>query len=140
MTTPREGFQLMLAGAPTFSALLQDPDGVRVFPDVTDEDRRLPYSTWVKVTEPTHRHMAAPAGLGEAHYQVDLWGNTPEEVEALALALRADLDHTTGTYGTLHVRRVFVVDERDRTEEKDDGSGDVFWNVQLDLVVWYVRP
>lgn len=140
MTTRLVGFQAMLQAAATYRALVAVGDGTyRVYPDVPADTAALPYSTWLLVTEPTHRHMTAPTDLAEVLAQVDHWAEDEATAQALADALRADLDHTTGTYSGWHVRRCLLEVERQRTEDPGDGSGSMFWNVQQELRVWYVR-
>lgn len=133
--------ELLEDGAPTYAALVQEPDGsLRAFPGVADGEARHPYSTWQRISTPTHRHMTAPTGLGELHLQVTHWGELPEDADALARALLGDLDHATFSGTAWQLRRVFVTEAgRDGMEADQAGSGGTFYSVLQELTVWYVR-
>ena len=86
--------------------------------------------------DPAHMHLGGPAAFGTPLVQVECWADTMEGVEELADAVDAGLNGYRGAMGDLWVHACVRRDRRGPLlEDRQDGSADPIYSVQLDYVV-----
>ena len=76
--------------------------------------------------------LAGPDGLPRARMQLTCWGSTPAAAYSVAAAVRARLDGTRGTWGSLTIGACLCVSERDLDDPEASRSG-----VALDFIIQY---
>ena len=111
--------------------------GARLYPEVNpSQTRTLPYVTWEKTSNTHIHHTLAAAGLAMPRYEFTVWAATALSAEAIADALRGELDgfqHTAMGDDSLDVRGITL-------ETEDSGmvqlpNKDWVFTVRLDFII-----
>lgn len=136
MTTLKEGIFTVLAADGTLSALVGD----RIYPDVADQKKILPYIVYELDSENGVPHMTGVAALAQATVQFTVWASTSISRTAVNDALRALLDgDIRQAFGGVDVSVIRNINATDTKQVADDGSQN--WNLGTfnDYEFWYLR-
>ena len=87
---------------------------------------------YVRIDTRRMHDLAGPDGLPRARMQLTCWGATPAAAYSVAAAVRARLDGTMGTWGSLTIGACLCVGERDLDDPEAGRSG-----VALDFMIQY---
>lgn len=119
--------------------------GTRIYPLRLPQDigerkpaPQYPAVRYQRIGAPRSHVMGADTGEVYANVQVDCYGLTYEDADALSVQVRAALSRWSGTAGGIVVDSVFLNDERDVDEPTivKDGEQGVY-RVLLDFTVNY---
>lgn len=102
----------------------------------------LPCIAYWRVSETDEDYQGGASGLAMTRLQLDVWGTTDPQVEAIRTVLRDvlhGLAHTTmGSGGDqITVESAIVENSTDEIEWPEDGADPGRFCCSMDLVVWY---
>lgn len=121
----------MLAGAGV-AALV----GVRAYPAVRPQGSPLPALVYQLVSSPGAYHMGGVSGLRSARVQVDVYGASYAEGQAVADAVELALSGASGLTGATDFRGVFLDARRDGFDPAQE-EGSRVHRVSMDWVIRY---
>lgn len=126
----------MLSGDAGLSALVSD----RIYPDVTDQKRILPYIVFELDSEQGTPHMTGVATLAQATVQFTVWAATSLSRTSVNDALRALLDaEIRQPFGGVDVSVIRNTNATDTKQPPDDGSQNWALGTFNDYEFWYLR-
>lgn len=112
----------------------------RLYPGNAPTSAAVPYATFSRVLGVHEHHTLAAAGLAHCVVQIDCWDDDSVGAQSVAEALRVALDGmTTKTWGSVAIKRVLLVGERDLFEAPDDGSQEGLFRVSMEFEIWYAE-
>lgn len=76
-----------------------------------------PFTASGKATGGRDHHLRGASGVAYPRFQIEAWAETYTAAKALANAVRKALDGYSGTVGTVDVRSILILSERDFYEE-----------------------
>lgn len=123
-----EGLETYLAsqlGVPIYSGNI--PQGVTSYPAVT----------YTLIYETHYNTLAKAAGLVNADYQIDIWGDIAEIAEQLNEVLLNALESYKGMMGDTYVSSSRLQDEDQDAEEFPSGSDQWIYRYQTDWTFIY---
>jgi hypothetical protein len=102
----------------------------------------LPCVAYTRVSDTDEDHQGGAGGLAMARIQLDIWGTTDPQVDAIRSALRNvfhGLQHTTiGTGGdATAVQSGVIENSTDAIEWPEDGADPARFSCSLDWICWY---
>lgn len=106
--------------------------GTRMHARVLPQSPTLPAIVYQRIDTRRLHDLAGPDGLPRARMQLTCWGSTPAAAYSVAAAVRARLDGTRGTWGSLTIGACLCVGERDLDDPEAGRSG-----VALDFMIQY---
>lgn len=115
----------------------------RIFFGIAPTSTAFPYITLERIASPGHNHMLASSAIANPLFQFDCWALTSVKRETVSEAVREALDGLRGvkigTNDTTDIRRVFVDNQSDSTEDPREGTEDRIFRTRMDITIWYVR-
>ncbi len=102
----------------------------------------LPCVCYRRVSELDEDHQGGASGLAMARIQLDIWGTSDSQVEAIRVALRNVLhglaNTSIGTGGDATAIDSGVIENStDEIEWPQDAADPPRWSCSMDWVVWY---
>lgn len=88
-----------------------------------------PYIYFARISTEDERAMDSATGDDPFRHMfvVECWGETPEDADGIAVAVRNRLNNYRGTMGSQTVQGVFVNSQSDDYESRSDGSDRGFY-------------
>lgn len=114
------GFAHFLKANAGVRALVED----RVFPRRLDNQPALPALVINKISEVPETSHSGSSGLKETRLQVDVWGNSDEEMEQVKTAVIGAAHLYSGEMGESSVQTCFLEDDGDLFDEDAMNSAD----------------
>lgn len=131
MTDPAAALRTILLA----TALLEVPVGV--FVAHVPAGTKRPYVVIQGLSDPGHHSLSGPEAIGNPLFQMESYGGTSTEADALARSLVLFLDGFRGRLGALAVQGIFKRDSRGPTAViGDDGAEPSVFRVETDFQVW----
>lgn len=121
-------------------AAISDIAGQRVRLQYAESsDRGTAYITVTQVSGDHKQYMTAATGKVIGRIQIDCYETSPIKAEALADAVRGELDGYRGTMGDVFISMCHLDDARDSETPPIEGSARGVYAVQLDFKIgWTV--
>jgi len=85
----------------------------RMYPVVLPQDPAMPAITYQYISGASVVSHDGPTGLENPTFQIDCWGSSYSQMDALFQAVRKRLNGAKGTFSTLEVQGIFLVRKRD---------------------------
>jgi hypothetical protein len=114
--------------------------GTRMYPVLAPASAGLPFVTYQRLDEQEEGWLLGRSGLSRATYQLDVWGATPAQAEAVVLALKSTLDRYRGLMGSVPVRQCTLVSILDGLEDPLEGQTQGLWRHTLTAEIWFHEP
>ena len=115
--------------------------GSRLYPEVAPTEAEMPYCTYTVASDIPVYHMQGPAGLTNAHAQLDVFAANAPTRTRIAKAVQAAIERWTQTQvatGSGFSMRFAGLDtQEDSYIEPTDGSERGVYQRSLDINVWY---
>lgn len=132
----KEGIYATVIADAGLSALIVD----RLYPDIIDQKRTMPYITYQMESQEGVPHMAGVSGLARTEIQFTIWAATPESRSAVLKALRLLFDgKVRQTLGVVFVQISRNTGNIDTKENPDDGSQNAVYGTFSDYSFWHNR-
>ena len=120
--------------------LVTDSKGVRIFPVALEQGRARPALTYQRLPKSTHDHnLKQASGSSLATFKLVCWGDTYEQADTLADAVRHGMQGFGGVVEGTQIDSVVLADEFDDFEEPQDGSSRGIYAVHLDFKIRYAE-
>ena len=127
--------QLLSIARGVFSDAQVDPAGVTPSKAVTR------YLAYQRISAVHARHLGGGTGLANPRYQVTAWARRAADANALAEAVRKQLDNLRGEIGNAddleRVNGSFIQDDQDTFEAPQDASQEGWHGVIQDFNIWH---
>ena len=93
------------------------------------------------LTRPRTSHLNGRSGLTEVEFQIDVYAPTGGEREAITEAVTnaLEVDGPAVWFGSVEIRRCWVVNERDEFPDEGDGRETVRFRTRMEVTIWYIR-
>lgn len=121
----------LLLGDAEITAMIGD----RVYPVNLPQNGLLPAVTYRVISDMTEYNMEGPAGLARPRFQVTAWGETYDDVVALAKLVETRLSGFSGAAGGVIIPGIFKEDGRDRFEEGFESIANKYGK-DIDFYIW----
>ena len=110
----------------------------KVFDAKVPQDVARPYIVIRgRISQGGHHHFEGVSGFLDPTVQIEVYGSTSPQVEAVADAVRASLDGGSGTWGSTAILGAFIVSEFDDHRAAEDGSEDMDYTTIMDVMIQY---
>jgi hypothetical protein len=119
------------------TATLSASLATRVYPLLAPSTATLPYLTFQRLTFEETAHLGGQSGLIRSPVQLDVWGESSEQVETIVLALHEALDGFSGLMGSVQVERARITGLIDDIEEPSEARATGIWRCMVQADVWY---
>ena len=131
----KAGIFTKLSADATLAALVSD----RIYPDVADQTKKMPYIVYEVDSEDGVKHMTGGGPLELTSVQFSVWAASPTERTAVNDALRSLLDNKIGlALGSANTRVIRKTNGVDTKEKPDDGSQNWSFGTFNDYDIWYL--
>jgi hypothetical protein len=87
--------------------------GVNIFPRVVPDDASVPAIAYFRESHERVRSLSGERSTADANYDVECWGTTYDEAEALGDAAHAALADYAGTISGVTFQHIRIIDEDD---------------------------
>lgn len=115
---------------------LTDLISTRIYRVQAPENTTFPYVTFgIDSQFPVHA-MGADAGLEGPGYQFDVWADDTDEMEDVAIQVKAALRDFSGTVAGVVIQRIFYDNEIDLPDE-DTNKSRIIYHKEMDFTVWH---
>ncbi len=132
----KEGIFTVVTADAGLTALIVD----RIYPDIADQKKQMPYITYQMESQEGVPHMTGVSGLARTEIQFTIWAATAESRSAVVKALRLLFDgKVRQTLGTVFVQISRNTGNIDTKENPDDGSQNVVFGTFSDYSFWHNR-
>jgi hypothetical protein len=111
--------------------------GARIYPEIAPATATLPFVTYQRLEAYEERHLVGLSRLTRTTYQLDAYGQTPSQVEPVALALKTALDGYRGPMGTVAVEESAVMSILDTPEPPLEGETQLVRRRTLTVNLWF---
>lgn len=99
------------------------------------------YITFQKIDLNPDYTQDGPSGLVRSRFQFDVHALTYQRAEQVATQVRAAFSGIQGTFGAfgrqLYISACFVVDIRDRYDEREQDADGGLYTQEIDIIVWH---
>ena len=115
----------------------------RIYPLTAPTSATMPYVVIQLISTEQLHHFGAAGGIVKSVMQIDVWGETPEDVRDAALDIRESLDGlnqtSMGATEQLDVRGVSLQTQRTGHSPPSDGTetGPMRWS--MDFEIWHAE-
>lgn len=108
MTTIAEALRTYVLADPDVAALT-----TRMYPAILPQNPTMPAITYQYISGASVISNDGPTGLENPTFQIDCWGSSYSQMDALFQAVRKRLNGAKGTFSTVEVQGIFLVRKRD---------------------------
>ena len=130
----KEGIFTKLSADAPLIALVGD----RIYPDVADQKKKLPYIVYEVDSEQGVPHMTGGGTLELTSVQFTVWATSSASRSAVNDALRTLLDHKIGlALGSANTRSIRKTNGVDTQEKPDAGNQNWIFGTFNDYDIWY---
>jgi hypothetical protein len=115
--------------------------GTRIYPEWNASgNETLPYVVYTLISESRDPHLGSASGLVRSTVQIDVYAATTRSMDAVADAIRGELDGFRGTWNESTVVRECHLESRRNGHETDGQAGNVgVFRASLDYRIWHVE-
>lgn len=123
----------------TFAAAVGTDDGgdVKLYAMFVPQYATPPYMQMQRRIKARFHHYTGAAAIYESTFDLNSYGTTPDEADAIVTAAAALLDGKSGTWGSTDVRGSFLDDDQDLPEYLRGGEEFGWYRVLTTLTVWH---
>lgn len=109
MTTIAEALRTYILADATVAGLV----GTRMDPVILQQNSPMPALTYQYISGASVISNDGPTGLENPTFQIDCWGSTYSQMDALFEAVRKRINGASGTFSGVDVQGIFLVRKRD---------------------------
>lgn len=109
----------------------------RMYSDVLPQSATMPAITYSMITETPYEHLAGIVSVSQATIQVDCFGATRSSANALADAVRLQLEKYRGVVGTQQILEINHTSARDGYDRAESGTDQLRFIRSLDFDIHY---
>jgi hypothetical protein len=119
---------------------IADLVGTRIYPVVLPQGASRPAITYARISGGHSHNIDRATGSAIPTFEIDCWGDTFDEVDELAEALRQAMQgFGPGTFGSTAVKACLLDDETDAYEWPEDGSDKGIYRITLRYRIRYTE-
>lgn len=118
---------------------VSDLISTRMYPDILPQDTAFPSIVYAVISDITEHHLSAASNVSRSLIQIDCFASSRLSANALAEAVRAEMDGYRGSAGS---ESVLASHMRNRSFSYDmpDENDDVgLYRVMLEFLVWHTE-
>ena len=122
-----------------FAAAVGTDDGsaVKLYSMYVPQYATPPYMQMQRRIMARFHHYDGASAIYESTFDLNAYGTTPDEADAIIAAVAVLLDGKRGTWGSTSVRGSFLNDDQDLPEHLRGGEEFGWYRVLVTLTVWH---